>query len=470
MLFRGLLSCQNRGTAARRTHFGKRPARGEAHVIFGIGRRGDVDDDDEDDEDEVELVLFQGALNEKDPNLKENAKLLQAGLVRAKELVSDALSRRAEMIRLEPKGNAAVASFFVDGIPVPGQRMPANAALAVTQVLKLMAGLDIKVRSKPQSGGMNAEYNEVKYLIRVDTQILPAGGERLIVRAQNKAHRLETPDDLGFSDDLKAKIRELTARKKGLILAAGPPMSGVTTTAFAILRGIDGYIYTIYSLTDMTGREVMHIRRFEGNEDDDLPQTIGRAKRAEGDILYVDPLRDADFARLILSECNDVCIVSEMAARDASDAIARLVQLVGDPQLVAANLTAVFSQKLVRLICPSCRQAYRPHPKLLAKVGLPPETKVLYRATEVDPDELEDDEEPCAKCGGVGYVGRTAMIECIEATDGMRSVIESGGDAAAIKAQARKEKMQSLQSDGVRLVATGKTSLEELQRVFQSGK
>jgi type IV pilus assembly protein PilB len=335
-------------------------------------------------------------------------------------------------------------------------------------MLKLLSGLDIKVRSKAQAGGMNAQYKDDSFLIRIDTQPLPTGGERLTIRAQNKKVRLETPEDLGFGDSLKTKIRELTASKKGVILAAGPPMSGVTTTAFAILRGIDGYLYTIYTLTDMTGREVMHIKAFEGNEGDDFVRTVGRAKRAEGDVLYVDPLRDGEFARNVLGQADEVCIVSEMAAKDSADAIAKLVEMVGDANLVAERLGGVFSQKLVRLLCTKCRQAYRPHPKLLQKVGLPPETQVLYRATEIGADEPSDDEiEICPKCGGVGYFGRTGMIELIEMTPEMKQVVLSGGDAAAIKTQARKEKMQSFQSDGLRLVAAGKTSLEELQRVFQ---
>jgi type IV pilus assembly protein PilB len=437
-------------------------------VIFGMGRKGrDDDDDDEDDEEDEELVLFQGAHNGREPNLKENAKLVQAGLMRAKQLVSNALSRRAEMIRLEPKGNAAVATFYVDGIPYPAERMPANMALAVTQMLKLLSGLDVKVRNKPQTGGMSAQYDDNSYNLRIDTQVLPTGGERLIVRSQNKKVRLETPDDLGFSDALKAKIREATASKSGVVLAAGPPMSGVTTTSFAVLRGIDGYLYTIYSLADMSGREVMHIRQFEVNEGDTFEQSVGRAERAEGDVIYIDPLRTPEFTKQVLELASGMCFVTEMTAKDACDGIARLGQMVGNPQLVAERVKLVLSQKLVRLLCGKCRQAYRPHPKLLAKVGLPPETKVLYRATEAGGDEAEEDEEICEKCGGVGYFGRTAMIEVIEMTPGMKEVVAGGGDAAAIKAHARKEKMQSFQSDGVRLVASGKTSLEELQRVFK---
>ena len=105
-------------------------------MIFGWGKKKE----EEEEEEEIELVTFQGALNKVEPDLKENAKLVQAGLVKAKEIVTDALMKRAEMIRLEPKGQAAVATFYIDGIPTPGARMPAQTGLAVTQMLKLLAG------------------------------------------------------------------------------------------------------------------------------------------------------------------------------------------------------------------------------------------------------------------------------------------------------------------------------------------
>jgi type IV pilus assembly protein PilB len=442
-------------------------------VIFGFGGKGKKTKKaakERDEDEEEELVLFQGALNGVDPNLKENAKLVQAGLVRAKQLVSNAFSRRAEMIRLEPKAGAVTATFYVDGVPFPAEKLSAQSGLAVTQMLKLLAGLDIKNRTKPQSGGMNAQYSSVNYLVKVDTTPLAGGAERLIMRAQDKSKKLATPDDLGFSSDLKAKIREWTSHKKGLILGVGMPMSGVTTTTNAILRGIDGYLYTIYSITDMTGREVSHIKQFEINPEDNFVQTVARCKRAEGDVIYIDPIRDGEFAKTVLDEAEDICIVSEMTARDAADCIAKLVEMTGDAQLVANRLAAVVSQKLVRTLCQKCRQAFRPHPKLLAKVGLPPETKVLYRAFEAGGAEAGEEEEECEQCGGMGYYGRTALIEAIEMTEAVKEAVIAGGDAAAIKAAARKEKMQSFQSDGLRLVAQGKTSIEELQRVFKPTK
>lgn len=435
-------------------------------MVFGFGKKGPpVPDDDEDEQ--IELVLFQGATNGKDANLSANARLVQAGLVRTKELISDALSRRAEMIRLEPKGQIAVATFFVDGVPYPGNRMPPQAGLAITQMMKLLAGLDIQVRNKPQAGGIKAEYTGTPYTLRVNVNPLQGGGERLIVRAENKTIKLTTPEDLGFSSEMREKFREMAQTKAGVLLAAGPPMSGVTTMAFAMVRGIDPYLYTVYNLADTEGRELGHVTTFERNPGDTWVQSVGRAKRAEADVLYVDPIRNAEFCKEVFDEAEDCCFISEVAAHDAAGAIVQVREWLSDPKLVAERLHGVIGQKLVRLLCRKCRQAYRPNPKLLAKVGLPPETKVLYRPPP-PPAEGQPAPEPCSKCGGTGYFGRTGLTEFIILSDEMKKLVIAGGDAAAIKAQAKKEKMQTLNSDGMRLVGSGKTSLEELQRAFKT--
>lgn len=435
-------------------------------MIFGFGRKKGSQNVEE-EEEEQEFVLFQGALNGQDADLAANARLAEAGLVPAKQLVSDALARRAETVRLEPKGKVAVSTFFVDGVPYPGVRMPAQAALAVTQMLKLLAGLDVRERSKPQSGGIRAEFAETPYELRVDSVPLKTGGERLTVRARNTKIRLETPDDLGFSSELKTKIRETAGEKEGLMLAAGPPGSGVTTTAIAIVRGIDAYVFSIVCLADLQGRDLPHVSVPDDPPTDTLEQRIARAKRAEGDVLFVDPIKSGETAKTLLNDSNDATIVAEMPAADAADAIVRLIAATKDPNLVADRLKLVLSQKLVRLLCTKCKHAYRPNPKLLAKVGLPPETSVLYRPPSASDEDAEED--VCSKCGGIGYFGRTGLIEAINVSDAVKQLIQKGADAKAIRVQARKESMQTFQSDGLRLVAEGMTSLEELQRAFKNG-
>ncbi len=438
-------------------------------MIFNRGRQSDDADesDDDDDESEREQVLFQGALNGNDPNLAANGRLVQMGLMPAKMLVSEALSRRAEMIRLEPKGKVAMAQFFVDGVPFPGPRMPAPAAMAITQMLKLLAGLNIADRTSAQSGGINTEYLEKKYIVRINTYPLPDGGERLVVRCVDPKVKLESPEDLGFSEDLRKRVRDITAQKQGLVLAAGPPLSGTSTTCLAMLRCVDAYIYTVYSIAS-SSKDLMHIADFGMNPGDDFQTTVQRVSRAEGDVLYIDPIKDAEMAKEVLEGSKKIALVTELQAKDAAGAILQLVQWTRDPQLVADQVKIVVSQKLVRVLCTRCRQAFRPNPTMLKKLDLPPETKVLYRTPRpIEVDGEIEEPDPCNRCGNLGFFGRIALIEAIEVTDGIKQLILDKGDATALKAQARKDGMQSFQSDGLRMVALGKTSMEELQRVFK---
>lgn len=432
-------------------------------MIFGFGKKRDNEPDSE--ELEVETVLFQGAVNGAEVDLSENARLAQAGLVPAKELVSDALARRAEMINVTPKGNAAAVTLFVDGVPYPGERMSKQEALAITQMLKLLAGLDIKQRKRPQSGGIHTEYQERKYIMLIDSAPLKTGGERLTVRSRPIDGQPETPEELGFSDRLRERIREVTSQHRGVVLTCGLPNSGVTTLAFGVIRSIDAYLYSIFSLADFGGRSLVHITSPDAVEGEDFEKALARCIRSEADVVIVDPLDSEDRKNVVFDAAEKVCIVSEYKAKDAAHGIQSLTAELG-PELVGDRLSLILSQKLIRTLCKDCKEAYKPNPKLLEKVGLPPETKVLYRP----PRMSEDGEEPdyCNRCGSIGYYGRTGLIEAIQVNDDIKALIQKGADPRSIKSAARKAGMQSFQSDGIRLVAEGKTSLEELQRAFKS--
>jgi type IV pilus assembly protein PilB len=443
-------------------------------LIFGFGKKRD-EEDDEDESEEVDYVQFQGAVNGKEANLAANGRLVQAGLVPSKEIVTDALLRRAEQVRIEPKGDRALVQLSVDGVPYAGARLSKQQGHAVTQMLKLLSGLDIQQRKKPQSGGIRAELEGAKYELRVVSTPIADGVERVVVRIRNLDKMPKSAEEVGFSPEMKEKVRELTGERKGIILVCGPAASGVSTTTFAVLRSVDAYQYTVYIIGDRQGWDLPNVNDFERSEQDEMDTVLDRAIRSEADVIYVDPLRDAENARLLLKFQPRTAFVCEFAALDAVQGILQLGKLVGDNKAVAEGVSASLSQRLIRTLCKDCKLAYRPNPKLLAKIGLPPETKTLYRAPPVgQPQEPvargEEPSEPCATCGGTGYIGRTAMFELIQMTESVRKLVAAGVSPQEIKTQARKEKMTSLQQEGLRLVVEGKTSLEELQRVFQVKK
>jgi len=200
-------------------------------MIFGFGkaRRDDDDDDeDEDEEEEIDLVNFQGAVNGRSADLAANARLVQAALLPTREMITDAIEKRAEMIRLDIKGEKAQTALSVDGMPYAGNRMPKQQAVAITQMMKVLSGLDAKLKGKHQLGGVKAEFQETKYELTTDVAPQPDGTERLTVRIRNMKLKLDTPAELGFTDATRAQIRELTSHRHGLIVVCGPTGSGVT--------------------------------------------------------------------------------------------------------------------------------------------------------------------------------------------------------------------------------------------------
>jgi type IV pilus assembly protein PilB len=332
-------------------------------------------------------------------------------------------------------------------------------------MIKLLSGLDVRERTKKQSGGLKAELQETPYELRVESVPQGEGAERLTITVRNLKEELESPDDLGFTDDMRKLIRQHSSERKGLILVCGPPYSGVTTTTYAVVRTVDAYIYSIFSIADTGGRELNNVTPFAANPGDDLDTTLARLARMDADVVMLDPLRDLETVKTIFANYERMCFISEFAARDSAHGLLQLVKWMGSPEPIAKAVHLIINPRLIRTLCTECKEAYRPNPKLVGKVGLPPETRVLYRPPRPDPDD--PDYEPCETCGETGYIGRAGMYEVIEMTPDMRTLVLSNPEPAAIKQLARKQGMQTLQQEGLRLVSEGKTSLEELQRAFR---
>src|ERR1700733_3373371 len=244
--------------------------------------------------------MFQGALNGKEANLNANARLAQAGLIPAKEIVTDAIGRRCEQLRIEPKGERAVVQLTIDGVAHAGGRLSKPQGHAITQMMKLLAGLDVQQRQKSQSGGLRAELGGTKFILHVQTTPLQTGGERLVVKIRNMALAPKSPEDVGFSKQLRDRIRELTSEKHGVFLVCGGPGSGVSTTMFGVLRSLDPYVNTIFTVGDTQGWDLPNLTvpdHIEGEETDAL---FERLIRSEADILFVDPPKSPESIRVLM--------------------------------------------------------------------------------------------------------------------------------------------------------------------------
>ncbi len=439
-------------------------------MIFGFGRKKKKQETEE--EREVELVLFKGAVNGKEPNLKAHAKLARAGLMPAKQLVTDALNRRADMIRIDPRGSHALVTLLVDGVPQPGPRLPKPQAFAITQMLKLLAGMDVAVRDKPQSGGVRVELSEKQSVLWLETQPVQ-GAERLVIKVRDPSIDSKPVEELGMRDELKQKLRSLASGRSGILLVCGPPFSGTTTTSYTLLRSLDAFTNAIYTLCDTEGRDLPNISAGDWNEGETLADALKRLIRAEADVAFLGRINEEMF-RTALELQSSITIIGEFPAKDAAHGIVQLIEWAGgDGAKVAEAVRGVMSQRLIRKLCPDCREAYKPNPQVLAKVGLPSDVKILYRKPAPPPPEVQQSDEywPCETCGDVGFIGRIALFELIEMSDSVKQLISAGKpDPQAIRALARKENMWTFQKHGLQFVAEGLTSLEELKRVLTSGK
>ncbi|MDC0262265.1 ATPase, T2SS/T4P/T4SS family [Planctomycetaceae bacterium] len=435
-------------------------------MIFGFGKKKQQDDDDHDED--LELISFQGPVSGPPPNLNENPGLVRAGLIPAKEIVSDAVSRDASMLRLDPKGAGYIGMLMVDGMKYPGPRLQKQQGTAITQILKMMAGLSIQERKKPQRGSIKADYEGQPYEITIDITPTPEG-ERLNIYLANLKTRPNQPDEIGISETLKEKIREIAATREGFIGVCGGPRNGLTTSTVGVVRSVDAYVYGVYKVFDTGTWDIPYVTDFEREEGHDLETTITRAQRSEAEVIYVPPITSDEEAKVLIKAAAKSGIIAEYPAKDAVSGLLQLIKWIGDEELVASNVKAIITSKLIRKLCPSCKQAYAPNPKLLAKIGLSKETKALYRH-RVQPQELQKGEtwDSCPKCHDIGYQGQIAMFELLEMTEGMQEVVRAKPSPDAIRAQVKKDGGLTLQKDGLHLVSNGTTSLEELQRTFKS--
>lgn len=428
----------------------------------------DDDDVDEDEYEDVEQVLFQGPMFGREANLKQNPRLVKAALVPVKKMISDGLSRRAHTILLEPAQGRIVIRFVVDGIPYPAGALPGQRGMAMIQMIKVLAGLNPQERAEPQTGGINAEYDDTRFELLTDFVPLKPGVEKLRIRVENPKISYIQPGDVGMPEELQDTIREVAQDCRGLILTCGPPESGATSLSMCALHCVDPYLYSIFNVADVGNRELVNVTDYEAEEGHDLELSLERMLRREADIVYMGKVTDPAIIQTMFEFSNRLAFVAEIPANTPADAIRQLIEWVGT-DLVSQHVKAILTQKLIRTLCDDCKQAFRPNPQLLKRLSLPPEVTVLYRApSPPDPDDEDAPtiEELCEDCDGMPFHGRTAVYELLHMSEGMKDVVLAGADPAEVRRQMKEDDMRTLQKDAIRVVVEGRTALEEVQRSF----
>jgi type II secretory ATPase GspE/PulE/Tfp pilus assembly ATPase PilB-like protein len=381
----------------------------------------------------------------------------------AKELVYDAVLRRATDIHLEPTSEQLSVRYRIDGILHAAEPFDRPTGDAVVNVFKVLAAMDISEKRKPQDGSFGARLQARDLDFRVASSGSKAG-EKLVMRILDNASAVTKLEQIGMRPKLIEQVRNLVTQPHGMFLCCGPTGAGKSTTLYASLREIDRYQKNIITVEDPIEYHLDNITQMEVNTK--AGQTFATSLRSilrqDPDVIMIGEIRDQETASIACQAANTGHMVfSTVHSNDAVTALFRLLDLGVEPFMIASALSGVLGQRLVRILCESCKEPYKPKPEFLKKANLPADkVDVFYRRPE-------NPEQVCQQCGGTGYFGRTGIFELLVITEAIRDMIRENPSINKIKAESRKNGMIYLQEDGLRQVIQGRTSIEELLRVVK---
>jgi type II secretory ATPase GspE/PulE/Tfp pilus assembly ATPase PilB-like protein len=381
----------------------------------------------------------------------------------AKELVYDAVLRRATDIHLEPTQEQLSVRYRIDGILHAAEPFDRPTGDAVINIFKVLSAMDISEKRKPQDGSFGARLEGREIDFRVATSGSKSG-EKLVMRILDNASTVARIDEIGLRPKLVEEIRGLVTQPHGMFLCCGPTGSGKSTTLYACLREIDRFQKNIITVEDPIEYHIDNITQIEINtkSGQTFAGSLRSILRQDPDVIMIGEIRDQETANIACQAATTGHMVfSTVHSNDTVTALFRLLDLGVEPFMIASALSAVLGQRLVRKLCDTCKEPYKPKPEFLEKANLPAaKVDVFYRPPE-NPQQI------CPTCGGTGYMGRTGIFELLVITETMRDMIRENPSLNAIKAEARKNGMIYLQEDGLRQVIQGKTSIKELLRVVK---
>jgi general secretion pathway protein E len=378
------------------------------------------------------------------------------------EIIHRALDLSASDVHIEPFEDGLHLRYRVDGVlqdmPDPP---PPSLAPAIASRIKLLSQMNIAERRLPQDGRIMTRVKGHELDLRVST-IPTVHGESIVLRVLDRESiRLSLPD-MGFGKDTLARYRELLARPHGVLLVTGPTGSGKTTTLYASLASLDAADRKIITVEDPVEYQLQGVNQIQVQAQIDL--TFARALRAilrqDPDIIMIGEMRDGETAQIgVQSALTGHLVLSTLHTNTAAGAITRLEDMGIERYLITSSVNGVLSQRLIRTLCADCKQPRELSDTDVAQLGL--------RRSLDDGQRRIYEPAGCPACMHTGYRGRTSIHELFELNETIRRVIQSGADAGALHHAAREQGMLTLFEDGLRKVAAGVSSLEEVLRVTQ---
>jgi len=375
-------------------------------------------------------------------------------------LLQHAVKERASDIHVEPFEKEIRVRFRIDDVLYePMKPLPRTLQASIASRIKIMGNLDIAEKRLPQDGRIRLKIAGRDYDVRLST-VPVAFGERLVLRLLPDSQALLDLEKIGFNREQSRVLARIIRRPNGIFLVTGPTGSGKTTTLHACLseiNDIDKNIITIEEPVEITQKGIGQI---EVNPKINLSFATGlrAVLRQDPNVVLVGEIRDKETADIaIQASLTGHLVLSTLHTNDAASAITRLVDMGVEPFLVGSSLVGVLAQRLVRVLCLECREAYTPSNDELEDAGFEAQEQpvTLYRA------------RGCANCAHTGYRGRVGIFELMLVEDSIRAMVSKNVDAKTIKKQAVAQGMGTLRLDGTRKVLRGVTSLAELLRATE---
>ncbi len=373
-------------------------------------------------------------------------------------LITRAVEARASDIHIEPFEDTLRIRYRVDGVLLDYESPPKRLQRAVISRVKIMAKMNIAERRLPQDGRIRLQILGKDLDLRVST-IPTLYGESVVMRILDRSSLLLSLGELGFPDDVRLQFQRLIRKPHGMILVTGPTGSGKTTTLYTALSEINSVDKKIITIEDPVEYQLRGVNQIHVKPKIGLTFASGLRSivRQDPDIIMVGEIRDAETADIAIhSALTGHLVFSTLHTNDAPGAITRLLDMGIENYLVSSVLVAVLAQRLVRVMCPECREPYQLDVAAVRKMGI---------KTEVDGSLQVFRGKGCAACNFTGYHGRNGIYEFLPISEEIQRLILEKADANVIRQKALALGMKTLWEDGWRKVEQGVTTLEDLLRV-----
>lgn len=370
-------------------------------------------------------------------------------------LLFRAVKEKASDIHIEPYERDMVVRFRVDGVLYDIFKPPKKLQNAITSRIKVMGNLNIAEKRLPQDGRIPLKLAGKDIDVRLST-VPTSHGERLVMRLQDRSNVILELEQLGFSQDSLKKLDGLVQKTYGILLVTGPTGSGKSTTLYAALQKINRPDINIITVEDPVEQRVHGIGQIQVNSKIGLTFASGLRSilRQDPDVIMIGEIRDLETAEIAINaSLTGHLVLSTIHTNDSAGAFPRLIDMGCEPFLIATSLLGVMAQRLVRVLCPHCKQPHEPTDVELKSLEL---TREQVRGATIHKAV------GCDHCNQKGYIGRTVIQELMIINDQIRSLIMQRKDGNTIKKEAMKEGMITFREHGLQKVLNGVTTIEEL--------